>query len=168
MFMKSMKIVALSAVLLILASSACTRKEPADPGDLFGPSSLHYNVEGSASPSVLWVNGYSREITTVRVVVTDYQRKPLAGKMVFFRQMGGSGNPYFVTDRYGYFEDGSSTYRKRTDSNGVVQVSFHGPLELGSQMEFFINALVEDIDQTYTDGPQDFIRIQFIDARQES
>lgn len=163
--MKSMKIAVLCAVLLILASTACTRKEPVDPGDLFGPSSLHYIVEGSASPSVLWVNGTSRDITTVRVVVTDYQRNPLAGKMVFFRQMGGTGDPYAVTDRYGYFESGYGTYRKRTDANGVVQVTFHGPLDLGSQMEFFINALVEDIDQTYTDGPQDFIRIQFVDAR---
>lgn len=146
---------------VIFISSSCTRDDAADSDDLFGPSSLHYIVEGSATPSILWVNGSTRPSTVVKAVVTDYQRKPLANQKVYFQQMGSSNGSYLLAE-YGYFENDGRAMYKRTDANGVVQVTFYGPLVMGSQTEFFIKAMVQDIDQTYTDGPCDYIKIQLV------
>ncbi len=163
--MKKLTFLITVIALMALVSSSCTRKEPADPGDLFGPSSFHYIVEGSANPSILWVNGTTRPSTLVRVRATDYQRNPLAGQTIYFQQMGSSLGDYFLAD-YGVFENNQKAMYKKTDANGVAQVTFYGPLGLGSQTEMFVHAIMQDIDQTYKfTAPQDYIRIQFIDAR---
>jgi len=165
--MKKRTILILLIVVMALFTMSCTRNEPADPGDLFGPSSFHYIVEGSASPSILWVNGTTRPSTIIRVRATDYQRNPLAGQTVYFEQMGSSNGAFILAD-YGYFQNNQRAMYSRTDANGVAQVTFYGPLGLGSQLEMFIHAIIQDIDQTYfVTAPQDFIKIQFIDATRQ-
>lgn len=148
-------------VLGLLVGWGCTRDEAEDSSGLFGPSTFHYIVEGAANPSILWVNGMTRHSTVITAKVTDSDNKPLVGQRVYFQQMGSSNGAYLLAE-YGYFENSGRTMYKNTDANGVARVTFYGPLELGSQLEFFIKATVQDIDQTYSDGPYDYIRIQLI------
>ncbi len=145
----------------LLVTSACTRDEAADSSNLFGPSTFHYIVEGAANPSILWVNGTTRHSTIITAKVTDSDRNPLVGKRIYFQQMGSSNGAYLLAE-YGYFENNGRAMYKNTDANGVARVTFYGPLDIGSQLEFFIKATVQDIDQTYSDGPYDYIRLQLI------
>lgn len=164
--MKKTSLIVILIGLMVLMTTSCNRKEPQDPGDLFGPSSFHYIVEGSASPSILWINGVNEPQTIIRAKVTDYQQRPLVNRNVYFQQMGSSLGAYVLAN-YGYFENGERAMYARTDASGIAQVTFFGPLRVGSQLEMFICAMAQDIDQTYSDGPKDYIKLQFLDATRD-
>ncbi len=89
-------------------------------------------IELVANPSVLVAGAY-RGVSQVTATLTESGGKPVTSETVIFKiNENDAGN------RLGYFENFQTVIEKTTNSNGVAQVTYYGP-----------------IDQEYTDDLED-------------
>ena len=80
-------------------------------------------IELVANPSVLVAGAY-RGVSQVTATLTESGGKPVANETVFFKvNEDDSGN------RLGYFENFQTVIEKTTNSSGVAQVTYFGPID---------------------------------------
>ncbi|MFP4082356.1 MAG: hypothetical protein ACLFVG_06310 [Candidatus Aminicenantes bacterium] len=131
------------AILISLALSfilypACKRKALEEPSPL-GPSSLSIVLNVSASPNVLFA-GQTRQRATITASLKKYDGVPLSDETIYFEIHDQNGNQVNM----GYFEGNQAVQSKTTDGNGVVTLSYYGPLsdELTTNATLYVNATV--------------------------
>lgn len=154
--------------VFIFSFSSCKRTSIEDPTLIQGPATFHYIVEGSADPSVIFVDGIIHT-SKITVKVTDFRGNPVAGKYIYL-EIRLSEDPDNAIKQaiiwWGYFENGFSSIRGKTDGNGVMTKTYYGPdlisiPTLGD--DILIKATMADDNQSYFNFmPYDFINIVFI------
>jgi hypothetical protein len=156
---KAILIIVLIGVALTMS---CQRNDVSDP-QLFGPSTYDIILEGTASPSSLYIpETRISQTSMVTVKVVRYDGKPLAGKEVIFQQVRKiSGVPDYIS--WGYFDDVNFSMKKTTDSNGSVTIKYSIPGLYpglpGDNMTIYIFAtLVDDSRQVFDSGTIGVIR----------
>jgi hypothetical protein len=145
----NVSVICLLAVGLIL-TSGCKRTGFLEPSPL-GPSTYAIILSVSASPNVLFA-GDSRENTTITATLKKFDGIPLTNKGIQFHVRNVLGERADV----GYFDGGDSVATRFTDSNGRVNLTYHGPVaeELTLDTELLIYAIMvgegKDIISEYT------------------
>lgn len=109
--------------LSLLFSSSCTRSGVEHPGPI-GPSTLAIILDVIASPNVI-VAGPTRGKTTITASLKKFDGVPLANETVHFDLRNALGNKVYL----GLIDSGYTTQSKVTDSNGIVSITYEGPLD---------------------------------------
>lgn len=147
----------------LMMLTSCTRTDVSEP-QLFGPSTFDIVLEGTASPSSLYIpETRTSQTSMVTIKVARYDGKPIAGKDVIFQQVLklASGDLEYVS--WGYFDDLNFSMKKTTDSNGSVSVKYSIPGAYPNvpnfNMTLYIFAtLVDDSRQVFEKGAIGVIR----------
>lgn len=153
-------------ISMVLAVSSCKRTDVTDP-DWDSPAGFYVLLEGSAYPAVMLIDG-NIHTSRIYVRVTDSKGNPLAGKTIFFEQVGDSFSHQQLD--WGYFEGNMPTIQKVTNANGEVNATFYWPMEwLSSGM--YIHALMVVDGRAYRGSashvgnvPQDFISLTLVNS----
>jgi len=170
--MKKLYIITLVG-LFILSFTSCKRDAADTPGVVGGPAGSRYVMDGSANPSVIFVDG-NVHTSKITVKVTDFKGNPIAGKYIYLelRHIDDPDNTAKIILRWwGYFSNGYTSIRKRTNGNGTITATYYGPElisipTLGNGI--LIKATMEEPDESelFT-MPFDFIHIVFIRQGEE-
>jgi hypothetical protein len=126
--MRKMKIkikypIIFSLGLLLICFSSCTREELESPSP-FGPAGFAIIIEMSANPNVL-LAGNIRQTSILTTKVTTSEGEPLANRTLIFKMTDWWGN---ATD-VGYFEGYETIKTGITNQDGVVSLTYYGPLK---------------------------------------
>ena len=120
------KIVILTMLVFLIMLTSCTRNDVSDP-QLFGPSTYDIILEGTASPSSLYIpENRIPQTSWISIKVVRYDGKALAGKDVIFQQMDANSSGI----KRGYF-DGTlelESVKKTTDATGLASTSYTVPI----------------------------------------
>jgi hypothetical protein len=138
-------------LVLLLASSACTRNEVGTPSPV-GPSSFSVLLKLSASRNVIYA-GDQRDGSTISVSLKRFDGIPLAGRTVYFEICDAT----HVRIDVGYFEGMEKVISRQTDSGGNITFVYQGPLneEISANTTVYIwasaasegNEFIEDFAQ---------------------
>jgi len=138
-------------LVLLLASSACTRNDVGTPSPV-GPSSFAVLLKLSASRNVIYA-GDQREGSTISVSLKRFDGIPLVGRTVYF-EICDSGH---LRVDIGYFEGMERVISRQTDSGGNITFVYNGPLnsEIEANTSVYIwataasegNEFIEDFAQ---------------------
>jgi len=138
-------------LVLLLASSACTRNEVGTPSPV-GPSSFSVLLKLSASRNVIYA-GDQREVATISVSLKLYDGTPLPGRTVYFEICDATHLRIDV----GYFEGMEKVISRQTDGGGNITFVYQGPLnsEISANTSVYIwataasagNEFIEDFAQ---------------------
>ena len=138
-------------LVLLLASSACTRNEVGTPSPV-GPSSFSVLLKLSASRNVIYA-GDQRDGSTISVSLKRFDGIPLAGRTVYFEICDAT----HVRIDVGYFEGMEKVISRQTDSGGNITFVYQGPLneEISANTSVYIwasaasegNEFIEDFAQ---------------------
>jgi len=117
-----------SLVLILFLLNACERKGLDEPLP-FGPSSFTVLLNVSASPNVI-IAGTTRGSSTITATLKRYDKStqtynPETNKTIVFGIYDAVGSKINA----GYFEGYKSVAARVTNTNGVAQVTYYGPLE---------------------------------------
>ena len=125
-------------LVLLLASSACTRNEVGTPSPV-GPSSFSVLLKLSASRNVIYA-GDQRDGSTISVSLKRFDGIPLAGRTVYFEICDAT----HVRIDVGYFEGMEKVISRQTDSGGNITFVYQGPLneEISANTTVYIWATV--------------------------
>lgn len=107
---------------LLICFSSCTREELETPSP-FGPAGFAIIVEMSANPNVL-LAGNTRQTSILTTKVTTSEGEPLANRTLIFKMTDWWGR---ATD-VGYFEGYETILTGITNQEGVVHLTYYGPL----------------------------------------
>jgi len=120
--MKKFLILIMLAFLIMLTS--CTRNDVSDP-QLFGPSTYDIILEGTASPSSLYIpKERTPQTSLISIKVVRYDGRALAGKDVVFQQMDANSSGI----NRGYFDGTLESVKKTTDASGLATASYTVPI----------------------------------------
>jgi len=138
-------------LVLLLASSACTRNEVGTPSPV-GPSSFAVLLKLSASRNVIYA-GDQRDGSTISVSLKQFDGTPLVGRTVYFEICDSAHLRVDV----GYFEGMERVISRQTDSGGNITFVYNGPLnsEIDANTSVYIwasaasegNEFIEDFAQ---------------------
>jgi len=109
-------------LVLLLASSACTRNDVGTPSPV-GPSSFAVLLKLSASRNVIYA-GDQRDGSTISVSLKLFDGTPLAGRTVYFEICDSTHLRVDV----GYFEGMERVISRQTDGGGNITFVYNGPL----------------------------------------
>lgn len=145
---------------LVLSVSSCKNNEVADPS-WDGPAGFYIILDGSASPAVLFIDGYEH-MSTIHARITYSNGTPIANATVFFEQL----NDNYGEVAWGKFENGAATITKVTNANGETSVAFFSPVNFYSH-NMYIHALMQVNNRayayySYSSIPQDYIAIGLV------
>lgn len=116
-------ILIISLVSLALTMS-CKRDDVLAP-QLFGPSTYDIVLEGTASPSSLYIpKERTPQTSLISVRVVRYDGKALAGKDVVFQQMDANSSGI----NRGYFDGTLQSVKKTTDASGLATAYYTVPI----------------------------------------
>ena len=165
--MKKLYIITLIG-LVMLTFTACKRDAADAPGVIGGPPGSRYVLDGWANPSLIFVDG-NIHTSKITVKITDFKGNPIAGKYIYL-ELRHIDDPYntarIVLKWWGYFSNGWTSTRRRTDGNGTITATYYGPElisipTLGDGI--LIKASMEEPEESELFTlPYDFIHIVFI------
>jgi hypothetical protein len=150
--MKTKRVLTFALVLvLLLASSACTRNDVGTPSPV-GPSSFAVLLKLSASRNVIFA-GDQRDGSTISVSLKRFDGTPLVGRTVYFEICDST---HLRVD-IGYFEGMERVISRQTDGGGNITFVYNGPLnsEIDTNTSVYIwasaasegNEFIEDFAQ---------------------
>jgi hypothetical protein len=138
-------------LVLLLASSACTRNEVGTPSPV-GPSSFSVLLKLSASRNVIYASD-QREVATISVSLKLFDGTPIPGRTVYFEICDAT----HVRIDVGYFEGMEKVISRQTDGGGNITFVYQGPLneEIEANTSVYIwataassgNEFIEDFAQ---------------------
>jgi len=165
---KAIPILLASASLIFFAS--CKRDSVDDPTPV-GPGGYYIQLEGTAAPSLLVVDGPTPHSCQITVRVKDYKGNPLAGKTVVLEQWRALASGAYEKHSAGYFDNDAASISKVTNAAGIITATYYGPTlytdhvlsYTNDQATIYVKALLSTDDRTYEDSlPQDMISIYLV------
>lgn len=159
--------------LTILSLGSCKRDAADAPGVIGGPPGSRYVLDGWANPSVIFVDG-NIHTSKITVKITDFKGNPIAGKYIYL-ELRHIDDPYntaqIALKWWGYFENGYTSIRKKTNGSGTITATYYGPElisipTLGDGI--LIRASMEEPEESELwTMPFDFIHIVFVRQGEE-
>jgi len=108
---------------LLICFSSCQREALESPSP-FGPAGFAILVEMSANPNVLFA-GNRRQTSILTTKVTTAEGEPMANRTLIFEMTDWWGDRTDV----GYFEGYETVLTGATNQDGVVHLTYYGPLQ---------------------------------------
>lgn len=141
--------IAVSLALSFFTLNSCKSSTVSEPAPL-GPSTNAVILDLNANPNVMFAGLYERSMSTITATLKKYDGIPLSGKNILFTIDSPRG-------ALGYFEDEANSLTATTNADGVVELSYYGPLrnELSREMKILIKAAVawEGDQQVFGSAP---------------
>jgi hypothetical protein len=128
--------IAVSLALSFFSLNSCKSSTVSEPAPL-GPSTNAIIFDLNANPNVMFAGLYERSTSTITATLKKYDGIPLSGKNILFTIES-------PRDALGYFEEKANSLTATTNADGVVQLTYYGPLrnELNRGMYINIKAAV--------------------------
>jgi hypothetical protein len=117
------KILILIMLVFLIMLTSCTRDDVSEP-QLFGPSTYDIILEGTASPSSLYIpKERTPQTSLITIKVVRYDGKALAGRDVIFQQMDANSSGIYR----GNFDGTLESVKKTTDASGLATTNYTVP-----------------------------------------
>jgi len=119
--------------------NSCKTDTVSEPSPL-GPSSIGVILGLTANPNVIVAGETNRQISTITAKLAKYDGIPLSGRTILFELLNSAGR----RSSLGYLEGKVNMLSVVTDSSGLAQTQYYGPLkgDVRSNTDVYVRATV--------------------------